>query len=304
MKAQADLKRLSEEDARALLESLRWPAGPACPHCSSTDHLVLSGPGARAGLKHCRGCRKQYTVTVGTVMERSRVKMWQWIYVFAAMAASKKGISAHQLRRELGVQYKTAFFMCHRARYAMREGMNATKLGGEGKTVEADETYVGGRPRYPGKERTPKTPVVVLLERNGQARAVVTADVTASTLRKHLEANADLRSRLMTDENRSYMAVGKKFKGGHHSVNHSAKEYARGDVYSSTAEAYFSLLKRGLYGVFHNVSPERLPLYVAEFDFRWNRRKMDDTERTFEGLRMVVGKRLYYRKPLQIESGK
>lgn len=300
--AQADLKRLNEEEARALLEAIRWPNGPVCPHCSSKDHLVLDGPGARAGLKHCRGCRKQYTVTVGTVMERSRVKCWQWVYVFAAMSASKKGISAHQLRRELGVQYKTAFFMCHRVRYAMHEGMGA-KLGGEGKTVVMDETFVGGKPRNPGK-RMVKTPVVVLLERSGQSRAVVTPDVTARTLRKHLEENADLRSRLVTDENRSYKAVGKKFKGGHESVNHSAKEWARGDVHSAEVESWHSLLKRGLYGNFHHVSPERLHLYVYEFDFRWNRRKMSDTERTLEGLKMAEGKRLYYRKPLQIEGGK
>ncbi|MBS1582030.1 MAG: IS1595 family transposase [Bacteroidetes bacterium] len=301
-KAQADLKRLSEEEARALLESIRWPEGPRCAHCSSEDVYPLTGKGCRPGLRHCRSCRRQSSVTVGTVMERSRVKCWQWVYVFAAMAASKKGISAHQLERELGVQYKTAFFMCHRARHAMKESFT-TKLGGEGKTLVADEAFVGGRPRYPGRERTPKTPVVVLLERGGQARAVVTPDVTAWTLRKHLEGNGDLASRLMTDENAGYKMVGRKFKGGHQSVNHSAREFARGDANSSEAEAYFALLKRGLYGVFHHVSPERLHLYVQEFDWRWNRRKMSDTERALEGLKMAEGKRLYYRKPRQIEGG-
>jgi transposase-like protein len=292
-KGQAALKRLTEEQAAELLEGLRWPTGAACTHCGSVDVYRLQGPAYRLTLRHCRDCRKQFSVTTGTVMERSRVKMWQWVYVFAAMAASKKGISSHQIHRELGVQYKTAWFMAQRARYVMKHPDGAPKLTG---TLEMDETYVGGKPRNPG-EVVPKTPVVVLLERNGRARGAVTCDVTAKNLREHALKNADVSARLMTDENSSYKALGKKFKGGHQTVNHSNKEYARGDVFSNTAESYFALLKRGVYGVFHHVSPEHLHFYVAEFDFGWNTRDMNDTDRTFEALRLVEGKRLYYRKP-------
>lgn len=294
---QAELKRLSEDEARSLLEAIRWPNGPACPFCSSTQFVNLK---SRAGLRHCKECRKQYTVTVGTVMERSRVKMWQWVYVFAAMAASKKGISSHQLSRELGVQYKTAYFMCQRARYAMRHGPDLPKLSG---TLEMDETYVGGKPRNPGEVRE-KMPVVVLLERGGRARGLVTCDVTANTLRKHVTANADMSSRFMTDESPLYKTTGKKFAGGHETVTHSQREYARGDAHSNTAESYFSLLKRGVYGTYHHVSPEHLHLYVAEFDFKWNFRKVSDTERAHEVMRMVEGKRLYYRTPKAIQAGK
>jgi transposase-like protein len=299
-KGQAHLKRLTEPEAAALLESLRWPSGAGCSHCGSTSVYRLVGKAYRLTLHHCRDCRKQFSVTTGTVMERSRVKMWQWVYVFAAMAASKKGISSHQIHRELGVQYKTAYFMAQRARYAMKQP-NATKLTG---TLEMDEAFVGGKPRNPGEGKA-KTPVVVLLERNGRARGLVTCDVTAKTLRDHALKNADLSARLMTDENKSYKALGKKFKGGHQTVNHSEREYARGDVYSNTAESYFSLLKRGVYGVFHHVSPEHLHYYVSEFDFRWNRKKMTDTERTYDALRLTEGKRLFYRKPSGvIEAGK
>ncbi len=297
-KGQAPLKRLSEQEAATLMEQIRWPEGARCSHCKSSDVYRLVGDKYRLTLHHCRSCRRQFSVTTGTVMERTRVPLWQWVYVFAAMAASKKGVSAHQLRRELGVQYKTAFFMCHRARYAMRED-HTEKLTG---TLEMDETYVGGKPRNPGKVKE-KTPVVVLLNREGQSRAVVTPDVTAKNLREHLEKNADFNARFVTDESPLYKNVGKKFKGGHHTVNHTNREYVRGDVYSATVESWNALLKRGLYGVFHNVSPERLGLYVTEFEWRWNRKQMSDTERALEGLRMVEGKRLYYRKPRQIEAG-
>lgn len=293
MKGQAELKRLSEPEAAALLESLRWPTGTACSHCGSVDVYRLVGSAYRATLHHCRDCRKQFSVTTGTVMERSRVKMWQWVYVFAAMAASKKGISSHQIHRELGVQYKTAYFMAQRARYVMRHPLDAPKLTG---TVEMDETYVGGKPRNPGEVKQ-KTPVVVLLERNGRARGLVTCDVTAKTLHGHALKNADLSARLMTDSAPHYKGLGRKFKGGHEVVDHSRREYARGDAYSSTAESYFALLKRGIYGIFHHVSPEHLSAYVAEFDFRWNHKQMSDTERALSALRLIEGKRLYYRKP-------
>lgn len=299
--AQADLKRLSEEEALALFEGLRWPDGVVtCSHCGSQDVVSLVGKQYRAGLRHCRSCRKQFSATTGTALERSRVKMWQWVYVFAAMAASKKGISSHQLRRELGVQYKTALFMTHRARYVMKHGPSEPKLSG---TLEMDETYVGGKPRNPGELR-PKMPVVVLLERGGGARAVVTCDVTAKNVLEHVRNNADMRSELMTDESSLYAKMHQHMGGGHKTTKHSARQYAKGRVHSNSAESWASLLKRAVYGNWHHVSPERLALYVAEMDHKWNTRQMSDTARALDAMRRVVGKRLYYRKPKGlIEAG-
>lgn len=308
-KGQAQLKRLTDTQARAYMERIRWPNGPQCPACKSLFHHTLGGKARKRGLYQCKDCKKLYTVTMGTVMESTKVNLWKWVYAFAAMTASKKGISAHQLHRELGVTYKTAWFMAHRVRYALAVAHEG-KLGGPQHVVQADEAFVGGKPRHHHTYKPQdKTPVVTLVEKTGQGRVrtVVTNDVSASTLRRFLLENADTRSVLMTDEHLGYTRLGRMFKN-HRTVAHSAREYGRREPDGSmtdnnTAESYFALLKRGMYGVFHHCSPEHLQRYVHEFDFRWNTRKMNDTERTAEAVAQVGDKRLYYRKPKGVIQG-
>lgn len=296
----SSLRRLTEEQARQLLEAIRWPNGTRCAFCQGANCVALKGASTRAGVYKCRDCRKPFTVTVGTVMERSRVAMWQWVYAFAALSSSKKGLSAHQLRRELGVTYKTAYFMCQRVRFGLKHGTSEPKLTGP--VVEADELHVGGKPRNPGEVKK-KTTVVVLLEREGRSRGMVTTDVTKDNVSEFVMMNADLSATLMTDESPLYTAVGKKF-GRHGTVKHSAREYARGDAHNNTVESWNSLFARGLYGSFHSVSPEHLHFYVSEFLHKWDTRKMSDTERAFDAMARTEGKRLFYRKPkCVIEAG-
>ena len=298
------LKRLTETEAREMLEAIHWPSGAVCPHCGNCDKeriWELKGKATRAGLYKCKECRKQFTVTVGTIFERSKVPLADWIYVFHAMCASKKGVSALQISRELSCQYKTAWFMCHRIRYAMNEGPLSQLLSG---TVEADETFVGGKPRV-GDERvkyakTDKTPVVTLVERGGRAKSRAVTNITAKTLRAHIDANVAKSSTLMTDEFKAYKGIAKQFEGGHFTTKHSIGEYAKGannEIHSNTAESFFSLLKRGVYGTFHHMSKQHLQRYCDEFDFRWNHRKVTDNERTFTAMQQATGKRLMYRKP-------
>lgn len=295
---QAQLKRLSEDEARELLESVIWSNGRVCPHCGNCEQdriVALKSTGenkVRKGLYRCKDCRKQFTITVGSIFEGSKVALRDWVYAFAAMCASKKGISALQLSRELGCQYKTAWFMTHRIRLAMRSE-DMTQLMG---TVAVDETYVGGKPRNPG-EGKPKMPVVSLVEKGGRARSKVTPDVTAANLRKHMADNIDRRAIIATDEAPVYRNLAKSY-GGHHRVNHSQREFVgKGGATSNEVESYFSLLKRGIYGTFHNVSPQHLQRFVDEFDFRWSNRFTTDTERTFIAIGQASGKRLKYRKP-------
>jgi transposase-like protein len=296
-KGQIQLKRLTETEARELLEGLRWANGKVCPHCGNCDQerIVTLGQNknssVRPGLYRCKECRKQFTVTVGTVMERSKVPLRDWVYVFAAICASKKGISAHQVSRELGCQYKTAWFMCHRVRLAMRTEAMGKLMG----TVSVDETYVGGKPRNPG-ENKPKLPVVALVEKGGRARSRVTTDVKASTLRKFMVANIDRSATIMTDEFKGYASIGKSF-ARHDKVNHSQRQFVgNGGATSNEVESYFATQKRGIYGTFHHVSPQHLQRFVDEFDFRWSNREMSDTERTFVALSQTGGKRLMYRQ--------
>lgn len=296
-KGQVQLKRLSEDEARELLEGLRWANGKACPHCGNCDQeriTKLAGKSTRPGVYKCRDCRKPFTVTVGTVMERSRVALRDWVYVFAAICASKKGISAHQISREIGCQYKTAWFLCHRVRLAMRTEAMGKLMG----TVSVDETYVGGKPRNPGESK-PKMPVVALVEKGGRVRSRVTTDVTASNLRKFMVENIDASATIMTDEAPMYKTTGKAF-AAHKRVNHSEREYVGKDgATSNEVESYFANLKRGIYGTFHHVSPQHLQRFVDEFDFRWSNRDVSDTERTFIAIAQADGKRLMYRKPAQ-----
>ena len=283
--------------AREHLESIRWPDGPICPHCGETERVRrLEGKSHRPGAVQCNACRKQFSVTVGSVFERSKIPLNKWLLATHLLSASKKGMSAHQLHRMLGVTYKTAWFMAHRIREAMRED-NPGALGGNNKVVEADETYVGGK----AKNRAFKTPpkkeaVVALVERDGKVRSVHLPAVTAKTLRPILVTQIDRKSYLMTDQSGVYRETGREFTG-HGSVNHSIDEYVRGGFWhTNTVENYFSILKRGVVGVYHHVSQQHLKRYVGEFDFRYNTRDVTDAERAREALKGIGGKRLTYRR--------
>lgn len=294
--------RFNDEDAaRQHLESILWPAGPVCPHCGGTErNSRLSGASHRPGLLFCGDCRSQFTVTVGTVFERSKVPLHKWVYATHLMCASKKGVSSKQLERMLGVTYKTAWFMSHRIREAMNIKPDG-QMGGDGAPVEVDETYWGNvGKQVPGaRGGHHKMKVVSLVERDGEKRSFVVPNVNAKTLRPILNAQIAKRTRLMTDEARWYKGIGKDFVS-HESVNHNVKEYARGDVTTNTVESSFSLLKRGLMGTFHSVSEQHLQRYATEFDFRWNYRiktGYNDTQRAEILLKNVSGKRLTYRRP-------
>jgi transposase-like protein len=295
------LTQLTEDQARALFEEIRWPDGPVCVHCASTNIARMTSKSARPGLMRCKSCRKQFTVSVGTIFEDSHIPFRTWLMAFHMVCSSKKGVSAHQLHRNLGVTYKTAWFMAHRIREAMKVGSTGTMLRG---TVEVDETYVGGKihRRKPAKTfRQPmgrsldhKTPVVALLERHGPMRVRVVQRVTAKELKGAIRENVNRASTIMTDQWPSYRGIGKEYDGGHKVVNHSKGEYVRGDAYTNTAESYFALLKRGLHGTFHHLSKEHLQRYCDEFAFRWNHRSNSDGDRTIAALRTAEGKRLRY----------
>lgn len=309
----------SDEDAaRDHLEAIRWANGVYCPHCGNSDSASirkLEGKSHRPGLYQCNACREHFTVTVGSVMERSHVKLHKWVFAFHLMAASKKGISAHQLHRMIGVTYKTAWFMEHRIREAMKETVASSgPLGGEGKTVEADETYIGkkddqspspqrkGRPYTKRKAGNLKRTVVALVERGGSVRSFHVENATKDSVREILFTNADRKSTLYTDDSRLYTETGKEF-GQHRTVNHSAGEYVRyeGDktVHSNTIENVFSVFKRGMFGTYQHCGEAHLHRYLAEFDFRYNRRaalKVTDTERAHDAIKGAAGKRLTYQQ--------
>ena len=299
-----------EPAAIEFIESLRWGVtGPCCLRCGDTNVYKMTdrktGQRNRRFLWKCNGCQKQYTVRVGTVMEDSRIPLRHWAYALWKSCSSKKGVSALQIKRETGLTYKSALFMMHRIRFGMAEDWTGQpKLGG---IVEADETYVGGKPRNKGHKPGPakgwldrKTPVVSLVERGGKIRSFVTADVTAANVGRILAENVSRDSHLMTDSAPLYVLshITKPFVR-HGFTDHSKGEYAKPDgTHSKTVESAFSLLKRGIYGTFHNVSRKHLHRYVAEFDFRWNARKVDDGERLARAVRNAEGKRLRYREPV------
>lgn len=289
----AELTKMTEEDARAFLEKLRWPRGPKCVHCGSKKATRLKGEQDRPGLLQCRKCRGKFTVTVGTIFEDSHVPIRKWLIAFHMMAASKKGVSALQLKRQLGVAYKTAWFMGHRIRAAMEAGPMEGLLRGK---VEVDETYVGGKTRkgIPGRGSERKTPVMALVSRKGEMRARVVQRVNAKELKGAIREMVDKRATIMTDEWGAYTGIGKEYRGGHKVVNHRRKEYVRGDVFTNTAESWFALLKRGIHGTFHHVSKKHLPRYCQEFEFRWNHRKVSDGERMVSAIQQAEGKRLTY----------
>ena len=294
--------RFNDDDAaREHLEALRWPQGAVCPHCGGADRQSkLEGTSHRPGLYFCGHCRSQYTVTVGTVFERSKVPLHKWVLATHLLCSSKKGMSSHQLHRTLGVTYKTAWFMSHRIREAMNiepEG----QLGGDGGPVEVDETFWGnkGKQKPGARSYHHQMKVVSLVDRSGEKRSFHVPNVSPTTLRPILNAHIAANAKLMTDEHGTYTKLGKAF-ASHDVVNHSAKEYSRGNgVTTNTVEASFALLKRGLVGTFHHVGEQHLQRYVTEFDFRWNNRTalgVNDTQRTDKALKNIGGKRLTYRR--------
>lgn len=288
--------------AREHLESLLWPNGPVCPHCGNYDPdriTKMQGKTTRPGLHKCKECRKPFTVTIGTVMERSKIPLSKWLLAAQLMASSKKGMSALQLQRMIGTSsYETAWFLFHRLREAANDP-KAGPLGGQNKVVEADETYIGGKAKNAHKNKPvpKKQPVVALVEREGRVKSFHVTNVNAKTLRPIIVKTASRKSYLMTDDSVVYPKLGREFSG-HGSVNHSADEYVRGGFWhTNTVESYFAILKRGIIGSFHNISEQHLPRYLAEFDFRYNTRHLSDAERHAELLKGVQGKRLTYQQP-------
>jgi transposase-like protein len=298
-------KYFSDEDAaRTLLEDMRWGGNPTCPHCGGLSPYTLTprkaGAKTRKGLYKCRACRKQFTVTVKTVFEDSRIPLSKWLLAIHLMGSSKKGMSAHQIHRMLGISYKAAWFMMHRLRYAMRSGPLSDLMKG---VVEIDETYVGARAKRgtrrgrPGEE-SHKTPVVALVERgSGRVRAFTMPRVTADNLQAAIDANVSPYATMMTDEYKPYEVVAEKTDRFHKTVNHSKGEYVRGRVHSNTVAGFFSLLKRGINGSFHHVSRGHLDRYCDEFAFRYENRKATDGERANMLVRGAEGKRLTYQQP-------
>jgi transposase-like protein len=286
------------EAAREYLESLRWANGVVCPHCGVIDKFYkLVGAAHRPGLYKCTDCRKQFSVTVGTVFEASKIKLHIWLQACHLMSASKKGISSKQLERMLGVTYKTAWFMSHRIREAMNIAPKE-QLGLKA-PVEVDETFWGNKGKHAPGARSyhHQMKVVSLVERNGEKRSFHVANISPTTLRPILNGMIAKKARLMTDQAGVYTKLGPDF-ASHEIVNHTAKEYARGDVTTNTVESSFALLKRGLIGTFHSVSEQHLQRYATEFDFRWNHRValgVNDVQRTDFVLKGIEGKRLTYR---------
>ncbi len=290
-----------EDTARAYLEAQRWPDGPYCPHCGEAENMRrLKGKSHRRGLFQCNGCRQTFTVTVGTLYERSKVPLHKWLLATRLLCSSKKGISSHQLHRTLGVTYKTAWFMTHRIREAMNDD-TPDPMGGEGEAVQADETYFGGKDAYRGqswsdKKGHSKKRAVVSLISGGKARTFYVKRADARTVRDLLVRNVSRQTELHTDESRLYTRVGKEF-AGHKATNHSAGRYVGPDGDTTNAvENYFSIFKRGMRGVYQHCSEKHLQRYINEFDFRYNTRETTDHERTAEALKGITRKRLTYRR--------
>ena len=289
--------------AREHLEALHWPHGPVCPRCGTLDRITkLAGKSTRPGVYKCNECAKPFTVTVGTIFEDSKIPLNKWLLAFRLLNSAKKGFSAHELHRDLGITYKSAWFMAHRIREAMAG--DDSPLGGPETVVEADETYVGGKARNRATRKpAPKKEVVALVERDGMARSFHVANVNAKTLRPLIVTNVDRSAHLMTDESPVYTRVGREFNG-HSSVNHSASEYVTtgGFKHSNTVENFFSIFKRGVIGTYHHMSEAHLARYCREFDFRYNTRKLTDSERTIEAIKGARGKRLMYRQPSSLAA--
>lgn len=290
----------NEEAAFAYVEAKLWPEGPICPKCGVLDRAGrLKGKSVRVGLWKCYACRKQFTVRMGSVFESSHVPLHIWLQAFYLMCSSKKGISTRQLQRTFGGSMKTAWFLGHRIREAMKETGEFfdTPMGGAGQAVEGDETYIGRKSTSRAFEPpAPKQAVTSLVQRGGKVRSFHIPNVTAATLQPIIARHVHFDSRYMTDTSFVAVGLGSRFRS-HESVNHSKDEYVRGDVYTNTVEGYFSILKRGIYGVYQHVSEAHLQRYLMEFDFRYSNRirlGINDVERTEIAVKGAWGRRLTY----------
>jgi transposase-like protein len=300
-----DRKFTNDDAAREHLESIHWPDGPICPHCGEFENVTrLHGDAHRPGVVQCNSCREQFTVTVGTVLERSKIPLHKWVYAMHLLCSSKKGMSAHQLHRMLGISYKSAWFMAHRLREALRDP-SPEGMGGSGKVVEADETYFGDKDVVTKRTKRGKSglsgkrAVLGLVERGGKGRMIHVHEVSAENVANLVRRNLSRESRLMTDESRLYNKVGEEF-ARHQTVTHSANEYVRDDVHTNTIEGYFSVFKRGMQGIYQHCGEAHLHRYLSEFDFRYNHRTalgFNDAECTLIALAGIKGKRLTYRRP-------
>lgn len=300
-------KSLGNEDAaRSFLEKMRWPDGAVCPHCGVVGEAYRLKPKpngkahVRKGVWKCGGCREQFTVTVGTIFEDSHIPLCKWLLAIHLLCASKKGMSAHQLHRMLGITYKSAWFMAHRIRYAMVQEPLKSKLSG---TVEVDETYIGGKRKGTGRRGRPgadshKSPVISLVQRNGNVRSFHVPSVSAKNLKEILRKNVQSDASIMTDDFSAYGWVKKEF-AEHDVIKHSSGKYARREgskrIHTNSAEGFFSILKRGINGVYHHVGKQHLHRYLSEFDFRYNARHVDDGRRALLAIKGIAGKRLTYK---------
>ncbi len=307
-----------ENAARDHLERIRWPNGPVCPHCGNADGdkiRKLEGKSHRPGLFQCNECRGHFSVTVGSVMERSKIPLTKWVAAFHLMNASKKGISAHQLHRMLGVTYKTAWFLAHRVREAMKDDGSAGPLGGSGKIVEADELYQGKRETpIKSKQRgdrpftkrgkggpAQKRVVIGLVERGGKTRLVHINHATKESVRDVVVRNVSRESALHTDESRLYTTLGEEFDA-HRTVHHASGDYAHWEnatlVTTNHIENVFGTFRRGMHGVYQHCGEAHLHRYLNEFAFRYNHRSglgVSDAARAEAAIRGAEGKRLTYR---------
>ncbi len=293
-----------EAAAVAFMEAQRWGQHPACPRCGSLNVYQMrnSKTGERQADYRWR-CREkhpsqQFTVRTGTVFEDSRVELRHWCFAFWRASTSKKGVSALELHRQTGLSYKSCLFMLARIRFAMADSV-VGPLEGE---VEVDETYVGGKPRNPGISKrgrgTKKQCVLAMVERGGQVKTQPVANVTAKTLKTAIRENIATTATIYTDENSAYAGIGDEYDGGHHTTCHSKREYVRGDVHSNTIEGFFSIVKRGLHGIYHAVSKEHLHRYLSEYEFRYNNRELGDGARTVAAIKASEGKRLTYQESI------
>ncbi len=306
----------NENAARKHLEAIRWPSGVSCPLCGGLDKITEAvmknkpttknpKPKAVKGYYHCGDCRSRFTVRTGSIYERSHIPLHKWVLATQLLCSSKKGMSAHQLHRMLGVTYKTAWFMAHRIREAMNEG-NPGPIGGPGESVQADETYFGTKDSLRGKTwaekkgHSKKMSVVTLVSK-GKSRTFHVDTANKASVREILLRNVDRETALHTDESRLYTQVGKEF-AMHEKVHHSAGEYYRDGVHTNCAENYFSIFKRGMRGVYQHCTEKHLQRYLTEFDFRYNNREISDFERLDTALKGAEGKRLTYRRINQLQA--
>lgn len=297
-----DIAPLLTDELKAgdLIRDLRWPNGVRCAHCDHERVYELKAPNPKRRQWKCRECRRKFSVTTNSIFEGSHIHLGKWVYAIFLMCSSKKGVSANQLMRELGINYRSAWFLCHRVRYAMLQEPLASMLGKSGAIVELDETFVGGKRsknrhrRKPGSKAGKKTAVMTLIEREGKAVSVKVPNVRKGTLQSLAKPIVDRSANIVTDAHLSYTGLDQHFHS-HHTVDHS-ETFVRGIIFHTNfAESYHSLLKRGIIGTFHHISDKHLPRYLAEFDWKWNTRKARDGERTLDTIRSAPSKRLTYR---------